>query len=481
MIRSPRAAWQALRRGALARAGGRCQCGGDCGGHSGPCGVVLPRGAHVDHILPQRPADPRIPRGPDVPANLRALCPDCNRRKSNRITTLPEGELRRALLRSLAVQVRLARAGVPAAALVPIIAPHIVTLRLRPAPGHAHVTEGVAAEARAAVNAPAARVYAFGAELRVEVPRARRRPVPLGDMPRAGLRFGVGLDGENRVAAVDLDAAPHVLVAGSSGSGKSEMLRVLAFHLAAAGADLILVDPDGRTWAPLEEAAALAVAVAWDVDAGVRSIHHARALMDQRPVDTPRQRPLVLMVDEVHMLGAGVLEVLVDIAKRGRKRRVFVVVATHRPTRDALPRVLTDQLAWAIAGKVKDAAGSKVIVDQTGAQHLGGRGDMLLAHGCRVVRIQAALAGAADWARLPKADTPPEPAPEMEKTAGAADPADPRHVRKPVDAAAAWLVERWQETGLAPSSKAARARFGGSTERSQRARDAAAAMIAAAP
>ena len=480
MIGLRSAAWRALRRDAIDRAGGTCACAGDCGGHAGPCGASLAAGAHVDHILPRRPADPSIPRGPDVPANLRALCPDCNRRKSNRLTTLPEGELRRSLLRSLSVQVRLARAGVPAAALAPIIAPHIVTLRLRPAPGHAHVTEGVAAEVRAAANAPAARVYSYGAELRVEVPRARRRLVPLADMPRRGLRFGIGLDGENRVAMIDLDAAPHVLVAGSSGSGKSEVLRVLAAHLATAGAELILVDPDGRTWAPLEDAAALAVAVAWDIDAGVRSIHHARALMDERPVDTPRQRPLVLMVDEVHMLGAGVLDVLVDIAKRGRKRRVFVVVATHRPTRDALPRVLTDQLAWAIAGKVKDAAGSKVIVDQTGAQHLGGRGDMLLAHGGRVVRIQAALASPADWARIPRADEPPPPAPAIDADGdGGEAGADPRYVRKPVDAAAAWLVERWRETGLAPSSKAAQQRFGGSTTRCRRARDEAAAMIAA--
>lgn len=478
MILAPRAAWQALRRGALDRAGGRCQCAGDCGGHAGPCGVRLAGGAHVDHILPRRPADPRVPPGPDVPANLRALCPACNRQKSNRLTTLPEGELRRSLLRSLAVQVRLARAGVPAAALTPIIAPHIVTLRLRPEPGHAHVTEGIAAEVRAAVNAPAARVYAHGAELRVEVPRPRRRPVPLSAMPRHGLRFGVGLDGENRVAYVDLDAAPHVLVAGSSGSGKSEVLRVLGYHLAAAGAELVLVDPDGETWAPLERAAALPVAVARDVDAGVRSIHHTQTLMDARAVDTPCQRPLVLMVDEVHMLGAGILDVLVDIAKRGRKRRAFVVVATHRPTRDALPRVLTDQLAWAIAGRVKDAAGSKVIVDQTGAQHLGGRGDMLLAHGGRVVRMQAALAGRDDWRRLPRADDPPPPAPEIEADASGGT-SDPRHERKPVDAAVAWLVARWRESGRAPSAKAAKARFGGSTERAMRARDDAAAVIAA--
>lgn len=481
MITAARAAWRDLRRGAIARAAGACQCAGDCGGHVGPCGASLAAGVHVDHILPRRPADPRVPAGPDVPANLRGLCPNCNRRKSNRLTTLPEGELRRSLLRSIVVQVRLARAGVPTALRAPIIAPHVATLRLQPAPGHAHVTEAVAAEVRAAVHAPTARVYAHGAELRVEVPRARRRPVPLADMPRRALRFGVGLDTENRVAHVDLDAAPHVLVAGASGSGKSEILRVVAWHLAAAGAELVLVDPDGETWAPLERAAALAVAVAADTDAGVRAIHHARALMDARPVDTSCQRPLVLMVDEVHMLGADVLDALVDIAKRGRKRRVFVVVATHRPTRDALPRVLTDQLAWAIAGRVKDAAGSKVIVDASGAQHLGGRGDMLLAHGGRVVRIQAALAGAADWRRLPLATTPPPPAPEIDE-GESGDAADPRHVRKPVDTAAAWLIDRWNATGVSPSAKAAKARFGGSTTRAMRARDAAlAALGQAAP
>jgi len=471
MITSPR--WQALRRGAFRRSGGRCQCYGDCGGHEGQCPATLTlETMHGDHILPRHPRDPRIAPGPDVPANVRALCARCNMVKSNRITTLPEGPYRRAVLQTLHVWARVLRVGTVTSPLPPTIAPHVVTLRLQPAIGHAHIDVKALAEARAAAKHPRARVYTYGDELRVEIPRSPRRDVPLASMPRQGLRFGVGVDAENRVAMVDLGASPHMLIAGATQSGKSTMLQVIVFQLHTVGAELVLIDADGETFEPFARAARLRCAIARDVDAARDAVLYARQLMDARPID-PRQRPLVVAVDEVHMLDAATRDVIIDIAKRGRKRAVQLVVATHRPTRDYLPKVLTDQLTWSIAGKVKDSAGSRVIIDQTGAQWLAGKGDMILVGGGRAVRIQAALGGPADWAMLAKLEAEPAAAPVSVVT-------DTRNVRKPDDEAVRWAVERAVSEGLPPSATAIQREFGGAMDAARRRRDAALQALAVA-
>jgi len=463
-------------------AGGRCQCAGECGrGHVGRCTAAFPVGGawHVDHTLPLRPDSPAVPRGPHVQANLRALCPECNRAKSNAVVTLPNGPLRRALLQTAIIQARLAGVGVPAYSaldgllqLRPTFAPHVITLRLLPAPGHAHIDQRAMAEVKAGVNHPAARVYTHGAELRVEIPRWPRPLVPLASMPRAGLRFGVGVDTAGRVVAVDLAASPGVLVAGQTRSGKSEMLRDLVWHLARAGAGLVLVDTDGKTFNPFARARGLACAIAREVDAATDAVELVRRMMDAREVDID-QPPLALVVDEVHMLPMATRDIVLDIAKRGAKRCVQVIVATHRPTRDVLPKSLTDQLTWSIAGRVKDAAGSTVIIAESGAQHLQGAGDMLLAHGGRTVRIQAAIGGEADWARLPMLGAEPAPAPQVGK-------ADPRYTRLPIDDRVDWAVERWKETGARPSATSIGKAFGGRTDRNRRARDTALEALATA-
>jgi ABC-type thiamine transport system ATPase subunit len=427
---------------------------------------------HGDHILPRHPRDPRIPRGPDVPANVRALCGDCNRRKSNRITTLPDGALRRAMIDSLRVFARLYRVGVPVQPLRPTIAPHVSTLRFATVPGHAHVRAATMSEVRAAIDTEHARVYVHGAELRVELPRWPRRPVPLRDMPRRGLRLGIGLDVDNRPVGVDFDASPHLLIAGQSGSGKSVLLQTIVHQLAAAGAHLVLVDADGHTFEPFARLAALEVALARDVDTGHNAAVYVQRAMDARPIGTD-QPAMVLAVDEIHTLRQDTRAVIQDIAQRGRKRRVFVVVATHRPVREVLTPTLTDQCTWRVAGRVQTPKASELIIGQSGAQHLGPAGDMLLAHGGHVVRFQAARGGSEDWARLPMRATEPAAAP-------VATVEDPRYVRKPDDEAVRWAVERAVEDGRAPSATAIHREFGGAMDAARRRRDIALQVLATA-
>lgn len=470
----PRDQWAALRRDAFERSGGRCQCAGDCGAHAGPCGAGITLATmHCDHIIPRNPADPRIASGPDTPTNLRATCRRCNRAKSNRVTTLPEGPLRRALVTlAIAARLRNPAVGIAAAPLAPLSVPHLTTYRLALPPGKAHVTPATVAEVRAALANPAARVYAHGAELRVEVPRRMAAPVPLSAMPVNGLRIGVGVTSAGKAAVVDLAASPHVLVSGATGSGKSVMLRTLVRGLALAGARLALVDSDADTWAPFAGCAALEWAIAEDIDAAGATVAAVRQVMDAR-VPGGDYAPLALVIDEAQMLDAAALEAARDIAKRGRKRRVHLVLATQYVRADILDRTLTGQCGWRIAGRLQDHTASKLAVGASGAELLGGAGDMLVAHGGRVTRVQAALGMAADFAALAQAGRKADPAPQLEK------PEDARYRKAPIDTRVAFLLDRHAETGQLPTANPLIREFGGATLRNRRARDAAKAILAA--
>lgn len=423
-----------------------------------------PRAWQIEHVIPIDKG------GPDILSNVMPAHRLCNQRKGVKVTTLPDGTLRRAIVATLLVFERLSKLGVRVMPRPPIIGPHVVTLRLATAPGAAHVAPATISEIRAAVNTPTARIYPHGAELRVELPRWPRRPVPLAGLRQTkGLRLSVGLDAENRVVAIDLGASPHVLIAGQTGSGKSVLLQTLVERLALAGARLVLVDADGLTFEPFARLEALDVALARDVDSAHNAVAYVQQAMAERPVEGI-QTPLVLMVDEIHTLARDTRELIQDIAQRGRKRRVYVVVATHRPVKDVLTPTLTDQCTWRVAGRVQTAKASELIIGQTGAQFLGKAGDMLLAHGGTVVRFQAALGDASDWAALPGRLI--EPA-----AARPARPVDPRYVRTDDSDRVEWLVERYRSTGAKPSAKAIKDTFGGSTDRARRARDEALQLI----
>lgn len=480
----PQDVWQALRRDAFVRSGGRCQCA-DCGRHKGQCAARLhegPGGFACDHVIPRNPADPRVPQGPDVPANLRAVCSACNREKSNRITALPEGPLRRRLVTAwLWAWLRRPEIGLCTTPMEPINCPHQVTYRLELPAGDAEPPRGTASEALAAlrrIKQPigAARVVIHAGVLSVEVPLLSPPPVPMSAVWSRGLDIGVGIDGTNRRVGINLaDSPPHLAIAGGSGSGKSTVLRTLALGFARGSGRLILCDSDADTWAPFARAAALLCAVAEereDIDAAVALAY--RTMCERRGAPGPHA-PVMLAIDEVQVLADGdqtAMTMVRKIAAHGRKFGVLLAVATQHPTAKYFERGALVNCRRA-SGRVVDAAASKAALGLAGAgaERLSGKGDMLVVAGGQLVRFRACLPVASDFARLPQADKAPLSAPREVKAE------DTRHQRKPVDEQVVHLVERWQDTGQLPSAKEAKRAFGGGTTRAMRARDTALAIL----
>ncbi len=243
------------------------------------------------------------------------------------------------------------------------------------------------------------------------------------------LQVVLGRDVSGAVAMADLARLPHLLVAGSTGSGKSVGLNVLLasllFRNTPATLRLVLVDPkrvELSRWgraphlvAPVvTDPAEVVGALRWLVaemerryaalaEVGARDLtSYNRAL---RP-GTPPEPAIVAVLDEladlILQLGAEVEPALVRLAQKARAVGIHLIVATQRPSTDVLTGLIKANFPARIAFAVASATDSRVILDAPGAEALLGRGDMLFLapDAPQPRRIQGAYLGDDELARL---------------------------------------------------------------------------------
>jgi len=257
----------------------------------------------------------------------------------------------------------------------------------------------------------------------IEVPNRVREVVTLGDvlttraMARASgvLEVPLGKDIAGQTAVFDLAAMPHVLVAGSTGAGKSSLLNSLLTSLllrtTPAELRLILVDPkrvEMSQYAGLPhlltsvvvDPKKAALALAWAVEEmerryqilahwGVRDIVGYRELValardsGEAGEEPPEELPYILiMIDELNdlMMAAprDVEDSICRIAQKARAVGVHLVIATQRPSVDVITGVIKTNIPSRIAFAVASQTDSRVILDQPGAEKLVGKGDLLV-------------------------------------------------------------------------------------------------------
>jgi len=243
-------------------------------------------------------------------------------------------------------------------------------------------------------------------------------------------RMLAGVDLAGRIEFINLaEDVPHLLVAGVPGSGKSEWLRAAVASLMVTNTPntvrLILIDPKKNAFGELSGSGYL-----WRSDSLIdtpegqvipmltqliEEMKHryecfanvsADNLLDyQRKtgLQTPR---LVCVVDEYAELLMGtrkkadreqVETSFVRIAQMGRAAGIHLVLATQRPSRQVVTGVLKANMPGRVALKVSNRIESGVVLDQSGAEFLLGRGDLLLVAGTSMlVRLQSAYLTEAD-------------------------------------------------------------------------------------
>lgn len=232
----------------------------------------------------------------------------------------------------------------------------------------------------------------------VPLPERMARPATLASIPPgSGLAvpIGHGLDGRPVVVDLANPATPHGLVTGATGSGKSNGLRVMLRQLAigaAPGLQVVLIDPDGRTFAGLGPVAVDPVDV-------LQALRWTAAEVERRASGTAVTfPPVVVFVDEVQAVlqvdGARVA--LETITARGRKFNVHGILATSDPSAAAVPRSIANNLRFRLAFAVADYHASMGAIGRAGAERLGQPGQAILQPGGR--RLTVAFAGPADLA-----------------------------------------------------------------------------------
>lgn len=220
------------------------------------------------------------------------------------------------------------------------------------------------------------------------------------------LNFCVGIDINTEKIIVDLAKMPHMLVAGTTGSGKSVALNMmLASFIAKYSPEqvrLILVDPKLVEFTLYEGLPHLLInevlsdidkvikAFKWAVDEmerrlklmrniGVRDIASYNKNVDPRKVQ--RLPRIVIVVDELADLmtvAKNELEPYINrLAAKSRAAGIHLVLATQRPTVQVINGNIKNNFPWRMALKVASQVDSKTILDMAGAEKLIGRGDML--------------------------------------------------------------------------------------------------------
>ena len=288
----------------------------------------------------------------------------------------------------------------------------------------------------------------------LEVPNVQREVIAFSEMigskvyqeATSPVTLVLGKDIAGQPVVADLARMPHLLVAGTTGSGKSvgvnAMLMSMLFKASADDVRLILIDPkmlelsiyEGipHLLAPVvTDMKEAANALRWAVGEmerryrlmsalGVRNLawmnkkvrdaresgesirdplyNHAEALDPDLPAPELETLPyIVIVVDEfadmIMVVGKKVEELIARIAQKARAAGIHLIVATQRPSVDVITGLIKANIPTRIAFQVSSKIDSRTILDQMGAESLLGHGDMLyLAPGTGLpVRVHGAF------------------------------------------------------------------------------------------
>jgi S-DNA-T family DNA segregation ATPase FtsK/SpoIIIE len=330
--------------------------------------------------------------------------------------------------------------GVQARVIGTVAGPHITRYELRLAPGTkvakvAQLKDDLAYALAATdirILAPIPGKQAVG----VEVPNGKRRLVRLGDVFQdpptdwSPLTVWLGKDVAGKAIGADLTKMPHVLLAGTTGSGKSgtinAMLSSILLRASPHDVRLVLVDPKQVELNHYESIPHLLTPVItsprmaanalqnlvreMEQRYGTMSLARTRHLVELNRVREMRGEPplpyILCVIDELADLmmvaPADVEDSVIRLAQKARAVGIHLVLATQSPRVDVITGMIKANVPSRIAFAVSSQTDSRVILDQNGAESLLGQGDMLFSPvgTSRLQRIQGAYIDEPQIARL---------------------------------------------------------------------------------
>jgi len=261
----------------------------------------------------------------------------------------------------------------------------------------------------------------------VEVPNTVRHMVHLGDVSQdapkgwSPLAVWLGKDIDGRAIGIDIASQPHILVAGTTGAGKSgcvnAMLASILMRSSPNEVRLVLVDPKQVELNLYDQIPHLLTPVVTSPRLAANVLQNLIGEMEQRyslmskartrkleelnrlrTRNGERPLPYVLcVIDELAdlmMIAPGEVEdAIIRLAQKSRAVGIHLLLATQRPSADIITGMIKANVPARIAFAVSSQTDSRVILDQNGAESLLGKGDMLFkpGGGSKLNRIQGAF------------------------------------------------------------------------------------------
>ncbi|TAL71247.1 MAG: DNA translocase FtsK, partial [Burkholderiaceae bacterium] len=266
----------------------------------------------------------------------------------------------------------------------------------------------------------------------LELPNAKRQSIKLSEIlgsqvyneARSLLTMGLGKDIVGNPVVVDLAKMPHVLVAGTTGSGKSvglnAMILSLLYKAEARDVRLLMIDPKMLEMSVYEGIPHLLAPVVTDMRQAAHGLNWCVAEMERRykllaklgvrnlagynakiddakargefiynpfsltpddPEPLQREPHIVVVIDELAdlmmVVGKKIEELIARLAQKARAAGIHLILATQRPSVDVITGLIKANIPTRIAFQVSSKIDSRTILDQMGAEALLGMGDML--------------------------------------------------------------------------------------------------------
>jgi S-DNA-T family DNA segregation ATPase FtsK/SpoIIIE len=279
---------------------------------------------------------------------------------------------------------------------------------------------GLSEELALRLGAEQVRISRRGGAVRVDVPRQDGQVVRLlslsrrlKEVPKQTAILGLDESGVPLLLRLPSPDVAHALVAGTTGSGKTALVRSIALSLAVhnrlGAVQMIFIDPKGNGFEPFVNLRGEGAVLPHLLRPPVREVHQAIFLLgemveemvrrDREGVSEPR---VVIFIDELADLmeqgGKAMDRLMTRLTQRGRSAGLHVVACTQKPLVASIGSLTRSNFPVRLVGSVASADDAKIAagLGGTGAEKLLGRGDFLLVAKGHVTRFQAAYVSEAE-------------------------------------------------------------------------------------